>query len=103
MGGHFVAPHFYCCPPFLLLLHHEVRAAVLRPARFGVVRALRLFLAVRDDRDAPGLYALRGAPRARGCTRRCRARRSGPRSARGAAGSPSATPRWRPAPAWPPP
>src|SRR6266850_6468113 len=45
---------------YLLLFHHEVRAAVLRPARLGVVRALWLFLAVRDDRDAPGLYALRG-------------------------------------------
>src|SRR5437762_10037258 len=39
------------CPPFLLLFDHEVRAAVLRPAPLGVVRALRPFLAVREDRS----------------------------------------------------
>src|SRR5207247_4862607 len=47
-------------PPSLLLLDHQMGAAVLRPARLAVLGALRLFLAVRDDRDAPGLHALRG-------------------------------------------
>src|SRR3989442_10690618 len=47
-------------PPSSLLLDHQMGAAVLRPARLAVVRALRLFLAIRDDRDAPGLHALRG-------------------------------------------
>src|SRR3989442_7897671 len=56
-------------PPCLLLLDHQMGAAVLRPARLAVVRALRLFLALRDDRDAPRPHAPRregglGGPRA---------------------------------------
>src|SRR3989442_9898546 len=46
-------------PPSLLLLDHQMGAAVLRPAPLAVGRALRLFLAIRDGRYAPGLHALR--------------------------------------------
>src|SRR5215470_6143544 len=35
----------------LLRLHHEMRAAILLPARLGVLGALRTLLTVRDDRD----------------------------------------------------
>src|SRR3989442_895660 len=42
----------------LLRLREQVRAAVLGPARLVRLRALRLFLAVGDDRDAAGLDAV---------------------------------------------
>src|SRR5262245_61164189 len=43
---------------FLLSLGQEVVAAVLRPARLGLLGAERAFLAVGDDRDPVGLHAL---------------------------------------------
>ena len=69
--------------------HREVGAAVPGPGRLVVAGVERPLLAERDDaqalrrrrRGSPGSRGRRGraAPRAPGCTRRCRARRSGPR------------------------
>src|SRR5215470_18361967 len=44
----------------LLGLHHEVRAAILRPALLAVLGAHRSLFTVRDDRDARRPHAVRG-------------------------------------------